>query len=83
MGAWRRMKRSDAPNILDSRWVLKWKLKDGKRIIQARLTARGYKDRQGCDIETYSATTTRWGQKLLLIIVTQRIWRSTKTFSMN
>ena len=75
MKAWKRMKRSEASSILDSRWVLKWKLKEQVKLIQARLTARGYKDRQGSDIITHSATTTRWGQKLLLVVIAQRGWK--------
>ena len=58
MGAWRRFSRKQAGNILDSRWVLKWKLNEGRKIIQARLTARGYKDRQGDTIATFSGVTT-------------------------
>jgi len=74
MKAWKRMLRRNAYNILDSRWVLKWKLKNGVKLIQARLTARGYKDRQSVNMETFSATTSRWGQKLLLVVVMQMGW---------
>ena len=69
-----RTPRKSAHNILDSRWVLKWKLKEGAKLIQARLTARGYKDRQVDSISTYSGTTTRWGQKLLLVVLMQMGW---------
>ena len=74
MGAWKRMPRNKARNILDSRWVLKWKLKNAIKLIQARLTARGYKDRQSLNMETFSATTSRWGQKFLLVIIMQMGW---------
>eukprot|EP00973_Karenia_brevis_P077599 10783061-Karenia_brevis.AAC.1 len=34
-----RYAKHQAKNMIDSRWVLKWKLVDGRRIIKARLTA--------------------------------------------
>ena len=44
LGGFRRTKRATAANIVDSRWVLKSKSVNGKRILKARLTIRGYKD---------------------------------------
>ena len=37
-------KQTDIPNLLSSRWVLRWKEIDGKRSIKARLVIRGYED---------------------------------------
>ena len=38
--AWERAPRATAKNLLTSKWVLKWKDVDGKRIIKARHSAR-------------------------------------------
>ena len=40
---------------------LKWKEVNGKRIIQARLVVRGFKDLQAAQLNTFAGTTTRWG----------------------
>ena len=42
--AFERMPRNLASNLIDARWVLKWKEVNGKRTTQARLVARGFKD---------------------------------------
>ena len=57
--SFRRYPRALSDNVLDSRCVLKWKLVDGKRVIKARLTVRGYKDLQGSDLKTQASTATR------------------------
>lgn len=56
----RRRKRSDAPCVIDTRWVFKWKFVDGKKIIRARLTLRGFKETGADDQSNYSATATKW-----------------------
>ena len=40
LGAFERCPRKTATNVIDARWVLKWKEVNGKRIIQARLVVR-------------------------------------------
>ena len=50
-------------NIIDSRWVLKWTIVDGKRVIKARLTARGFKHAQASEVKTFAGTATRWGMQ--------------------
>jgi len=77
--AFERQRRSDATNVLDSRWVLKWKWVENaagvkERIIKARMTVRGYKDIQAPDLETFSATTSRWGQRVVVWIAAQQGW---------
>eukprot|EP00973_Karenia_brevis_P031906 4403194-Karenia_brevis.AAC.1 len=63
-----------AKNIIDSRWVLNWKLVDGKRIINARLTAHGFKDAQAQDVKTFAGTASRWGQQMVNAVAAQRAW---------
>ena len=59
----------DAKNIIDVRWVRKWK-KDAvtlEKFIKSRLTVRGFKDT--CqDLETYAGTATRWAQRLIVAL---------------
>ena len=72
-GAWRRIPRSRCNNLLTSKWVLKWKDVAGKRAIKARMVAQGFKDaQQTCN---YSATTSRWAQRLVIIMAVQFKWR--------
>jgi len=77
-GAWIRFPKSQAKNRLDSRWVLKWKNRRNPKtsqwetVITARLTARGFRDVQA--VETFSATSSRWGQRLVLATAAQRKW---------
>ena len=63
-----------ARNLIDARWVLKWKVVDGVRRIKARLTVRGFRDSQGPALSTFSATTSRWGQRLIVSMAVQRRW---------
>ena len=74
LGGFVRYERSKARNILDSRWVLKWKMVDGKRIIKARLTARGFRDAQAQEVSTYAGTATRWSQRLVNMMCAQKRW---------
>ena len=58
----RRQKLHLADNLVDGRWVLKWKVVGNERTVKARLTLRGFKDRQ-TDVATFSATATRQGSR--------------------
>ena len=65
LGTFVRMLRSQAKNIVDTRWVLTWKLgEDALRKIKARFTMRGFKDRQEW-METFAGTASRWSQRLI------------------
>ena len=61
-----------AKNILDSRFVAKWKVKFHKttqknyRIIRMRMVMRGFKDWDADALETYAGTATRTAQRLLV-----------------
>ena len=74
LGAFERMPKKQATNVIDARWVLKWKEVNGKRIIQARLVVRGFKDLQAAQLSTFAGTTTRWGQRLVNSIAVQHGW---------
>ena len=74
LGGFERYPRTKARNILDSRWVLKWKVVNGKRITKARLTARGFRDAQANEVHTYAGTATRWSQRLVNVMCAQRKW---------
>ncbi|CAK0813698.1 unnamed protein product, partial [Prorocentrum cordatum] len=71
----RQAMKDQATNIIDSRWVLKWKEIDGKKQVRARLTVRGFKDMQSPELSTFAGTTTRWGQRLVNQVTAQRKWR--------
>ena len=73
--AFGRAPRKTAYNVVDSRWVLKWKLVDKVWLIRARLTVRGFKDRQAAQLSTFAGTTSRWGQRLVNHVVVQMGWR--------
>ena len=65
-----RFPRKHSHNRVDTRWVLTWKYVDGKLIIKARLTMRGFKDRSE-DLETFAGTATRSGQRVVNSITAQ------------
>ena len=74
-GAWKLADRSTAKNVIDSRWVIKWKMIEGKKAIKARLVVRGFKDSQGDSILTAASTASRWGQRLVCQLVVQCGWK--------
>ena len=74
LNSWARLPKWKANNVLDSRWVLKWKMINDIRAVKARLTARGYKDAQAYDVNTYAGTASRWGQRLVNMICAQKKW---------
>ena len=72
--AFERMPKALAHNVVDSRWVLKWKEVGGKRIIHARLVVRGFKDHQATQLNTFAGTTSRWGQSVVNSVAAQNAW---------
>jgi hypothetical protein len=66
--------RKDATNIVDGKWVIKWKSVDHNKIVKARLTLRGFKDMQGQSVETFAGTTSRWGQRLICSVAALNKW---------
>ena len=83
--------RKNARNIIDVRWVIKFKWEHptvdvtqsggrktespkSVRTIRARLTVRGFKDRDRADIDRYSGTSTRSSQKLIVSEAVRNRW---------
>ena len=80
--------RKDARNIIDTRWVLKWKWEQptvsvadsgspqakAVRIIRARLTIRGFKDRDKDSVDRYAGTSSKLSQKVLVSEAVARLW---------
>eukprot|EP00971_Amphidinium_carterae_P050465 993815-Amphidinium_carterae.1 len=65
-----RRERATSRNIIDIRWVVKWKYKlasTGTRTrgIRARLTVRGFKD-MSAEGATFSATATRLAHRIVV-----------------
>ena len=61
-------------NCMSSRWVLRWKVDSmtNLRTLKARLTIRGFLDKQQYGLETYAGTASRWGQRLVVAISVQQ-----------
>ena len=74
LGAFTRMPKQLATNVIDARWVLKWKKVDDKWVIQARLVVRGFKDFQAPQLSTFAGTTSRWGQRVINSVAVQKGW---------
>ena len=66
--------RKGSPNIMDSRWVHKWKRYPHKveAEIKSRLCIRGFKDLQQDGLATFSPTASRMGQRFINWIAAQR-----------
>ena len=74
-----RRPRKGAQNVIDCRWVIKWKYEtppDGKsrRVIRCRLTVRGFKDRQAQDLDSYAGTAQRFSQRVVCSEAVLRGW---------
>ena len=88
LGRTSRKPRPEARNIIDARWVLKWKWdqpttsvhsnasRENKavRVIRARLTIRGFKDCEKDDVDRYSGASSKISQKLLVSEAVYQKW---------
>ena len=74
-----RRQRADAPCIIDTRWVFRWKYVDGVRTIRARLTLRGFRETGADDQSNFSATASKWSQRLIISEIVQRGWHIAST----
>ena len=64
-------------NCMSSRWVLTWKWDPVNKVnmIKARLTVRGFLDRDSPTLETFAGTASRWSQRLVVAISVQNGWK--------
>ena len=76
-----RRPRRGARNVLDVRWVGKWKWVKSKedpskkvRIIRMRMTLRGFKDTEAEGLNTYAGTTSRVSQRVVTSEAVCRGW---------
>ena len=70
-GCFKMVPRKGAVNIIGSRFVAKWKVKDPSqpytsRIIRMRMALRGFKEWFADELDTYAATGSKISQRLLL-----------------
>ena len=70
-GCFKMVSRKGAENIIDSRFVAKWKVKDPNkpyesRIIRMRMALRGFKEWCADALDTYAGTGSKISQRLLL-----------------
>ena len=86
-GCFHRRPRKGAYNVLDVKWVGKWKwvkatLRPGDtpnqprkvRIVRMRMTLRGFKDREAEGLETYAGTSSRPAQRIIVSEAVVRRW---------
>eukprot|EP00971_Amphidinium_carterae_P052559 1034415-Amphidinium_carterae.1 len=70
LGCFRRLPRTSARNLLDGKWVLRWKedksSPDGRKL-KARITLRGFKEWH-TDFATFAGTATRLAQRMVAMI---------------
>ena len=74
LGSWEKIDRNDAKNIIDSRWVVTWKMIDGKKGIKSRLVVRGFNESQADELNTSASTASRWGQRIVNQAVVENQW---------
>ena len=74
-----RRQRADAPCIIDTCWVFRWKYVDGLCAIRARLTLRGFEETGADDQRNFSATASKWSQRLIISEIVQRGWHIAST----
>ena len=58
-------------NVIDARWVFKWKADETEKIVKAktRLVAKGFKQKYGVDyLETFSPTANAASMRLLVAL---------------
>ena len=67
--------RSMATNTIDARWLHKFKIVDGKKVVKSRLCVRGFKDTQGDAVTTSASTAARWTQRLVCSVAANHGWK--------
>ncbi|CAK0892089.1 unnamed protein product, partial [Prorocentrum cordatum] len=73
LGALKQRSRLGCTNLMDSRWVIRWKKQpDGKLAVEARLCIKGFQDLQQDRLDTFSATASRQSQRIVNFIAASR-----------
>ena len=73
-GTVQQVAKSGASNIIDCRWLFKWKLVEGSRVVKARLVVRGFKDQQAEELSNFAGTASRWSQRLIVSTAARYGW---------
>uniref|UniRef100_A0A0G4IE68 Reverse transcriptase Ty1/copia-type domain-containing protein n=1 Tax=Chromera velia CCMP2878 TaxID=1169474 RepID=A0A0G4IE68_9ALVE len=60
------------------RWVLTWKMKEGKRVAKARLVVKGFQDDRK-ELKTFSGTAEWWTVLLVLSFAATKGWSCAKS----
>eukprot|EP00972_Heterocapsa_arctica_P011024 1615835-Heterocapsa_arctica.AAC.1 len=66
--------RKDVGNPIDCRWVIRWRMIDGKKAAKARLVLRAFKDRSRGTLSTSSPTASRVSQRTVCSVAVQMNW---------
>ena len=75
LGALKIRNRAGSPNIMDSRWVIRFKrMPDSSLIVKSRLCIRGSKDGQIEMLDTFAGTASRYGQRAVNIVAATKRW---------
>ena len=73
--SFKRQPRSQAKNLLTSRYVMTWKRQtEGNIIMKCRICVRGFQDMHKDNLDRYSGTSTRWGQRAVVATAVQSKW---------
>jgi hypothetical protein len=59
---------------IPSRWVIEFKMKEGKRVIKARLCLKGFAEMNQKSMQTFSPTASRTSLKLISFIAAMKVW---------
>ena len=70
--AFERMPRKLATNVIDARWVLKWKASTGNERPKPASWSEG--SRQAEHFSTFAGTTSRWGQRVINSVAARSHW---------
>ena len=75
LDVWEIRKKGSTTNRMTSKMILKWKFDPVSqiRVCKARLTVRGFQDRDR-HTETFASTASRWGQRIVVMIAVQQQW---------
>ena len=70
LGCFKRRPRHRSTNAIDTRWVITWKMIEGKVGIRCSLIVRGFKGKFQ-DLDTYAGTTSRSGRRLVNVVAVE------------